>query len=38
MKSLLVFASSQKVMLPARVQDRVVFVIETASELLHAIL
>ena len=35
MKSL-VIASSQKEMLPARVQDRVVFVIETASELLHA--
>jgi hypothetical protein len=38
MKSLHVIASSQKAMLPARARDRVVFVVEMASELLHAIL
>lgn len=36
MKSQLAFASFQKEMLPAPAQDRVVFVIEKAGELLHA--
>jgi hypothetical protein len=36
MKSLAAFVPSPSKMLPVRVQDRIAFVIETASELLRA--